>query len=68
VDVSAKERSIRRTSGVAASSPSGRRALECLELLRARPPVLIDEGFGGDLLEVIEAPDERAPGVARNVE
>jgi hypothetical protein len=56
-DVSAKERSIRRTSGVAASSPSGRRASECLELLGARPPVLLDEGFGGDLLEIL---DERS--------
>jgi hypothetical protein len=52
--VSAKERSISETSGVASSSPSGRRASECLDRLRPRPPVLLDEGFGEDLQEVLE--------------
>ena len=31
----------------------GRRASECLALLRSRPPVLLDERFGSDLLEVL---------------
>jgi antitoxin (DNA-binding transcriptional repressor) of toxin-antitoxin stability system len=39
----------------------GRRASECLELLRARSPVLLDEGFSADLLKVVaeESTDER---------
>ena len=52
--VSAKERSVSRTSGSAPSSPAGRRASECLDRLRERPPLLLDEGFGEDLLEVLE--------------
>jgi antitoxin (DNA-binding transcriptional repressor) of toxin-antitoxin stability system len=31
----------------------GRRASECLALLRARAPVLLDDDFGNDLLEVL---------------
>jgi antitoxin (DNA-binding transcriptional repressor) of toxin-antitoxin stability system len=31
----------------------GRRASECLELLRTRPPVLLDDRFGEDLLEIL---------------
>lgn len=39
----------------------GRRASECLELLRARSPVLLDDGFGADLMRVLaeESTDER---------
>ncbi len=39
---------------VMAPPPShGRRASECLVLLRARAPVLLDDDFGTDLLEVL---------------
>jgi antitoxin (DNA-binding transcriptional repressor) of toxin-antitoxin stability system len=31
----------------------GRRASECLALIRARPPVLLDDRFGRDLLAVL---------------
>jgi antitoxin (DNA-binding transcriptional repressor) of toxin-antitoxin stability system len=39
----------------------GRRASECVALLRARPPALLDEGFGEDLLQALaeESPEER---------
>jgi len=46
------------------ASPSGsrRRASECLTILRARPRVLLDNGFGADLLKVIrEEPAENRP-------
>jgi antitoxin (DNA-binding transcriptional repressor) of toxin-antitoxin stability system len=44
-------------------SGRGRSASECLALLRARSPVLLDEGFGADLLEVLsEEPHEERPG------
>lgn len=38
-----------------------RRASECLDLLRAGSPVLLDEGFGEDLLRVLaeESPEEQ---------
>ena len=38
----------------------GRLASECLALLRARPPVTLDDQFGQDLLEIIaeESPEE----------
>lgn len=41
----------------------GRRASECLEILRGRSPVLLDDRFGEDLLEVLsgEPVDERPP-------
>jgi antitoxin (DNA-binding transcriptional repressor) of toxin-antitoxin stability system len=40
----------------------GRRASECLELLRGRSPVLLDDGFGADLLEILAAePVEERP-------
>ena len=40
----------------------GRRASECLRLLRARPPVRLDERFGVDLLDVISSePIEERP-------
>jgi antitoxin (DNA-binding transcriptional repressor) of toxin-antitoxin stability system len=40
---------------------SRRRASECLAILRARDPVLLDDAFGEDLLEVLaeELPEER---------
>ena len=40
---------------------TGRRASECLSLLRARAPVLLDDAFGADLLDVIsgESIEER---------
>lgn len=40
-----------------------RRASECLDLLRARAPVLLDDGFGADLLEILAAEpvEERPP-------
>jgi antitoxin (DNA-binding transcriptional repressor) of toxin-antitoxin stability system len=46
---------------MAPASADGRRASECLELLRARSPVLLDDRFGADLLEVLaeESPEER---------
>jgi antitoxin (DNA-binding transcriptional repressor) of toxin-antitoxin stability system len=39
----------------------GRRASECLALLRARAPVLLDDDFGSDLLDVLagESLEER---------
>lgn len=42
---------------------TGRRAGECLELLRARPSVLLDGTFADDLLEVLadERVEERPP-------
>lgn len=41
---------------------SGRRASECLALIRSRPPVLLDDRFAKDLLEVLkrEPVEERA--------
>jgi hypothetical protein len=40
----------------------GRRASECLSLLRTRSPVLLDDGFGADLLEILaEEPAEERP-------
>lgn len=46
---------------MAPASVDGRRAAECLELLRARSPVLLDDRFGADLLDVLaeESPEER---------
>jgi prevent-host-death family protein len=40
----------------------GRRASECLALLRGRSPVLLDDRFGKDLLEIIgtEPSEERS--------
>lgn len=42
-------------------SVHGRRASECFEILRARSPVLLDDGFGADLRNVVaeEAVEER---------
>ena len=41
----------------------GRRASECLALLRARSPAFLDGRFGADLLEVLGAePVEERPG------
>lgn len=39
----------------------GRHASEWVELLRSRPQVLLDEGFGDDLLQILaeESPEER---------
>lgn len=41
----------------------GRRASECLALLRARAPVLLDGRFGEDLLDIVsgEPVEERPP-------
>lgn len=46
---------------IAPAMAHGRRASECLELLRGRSPVLLDDGFGEDLLEILaqELPEER---------
>jgi antitoxin (DNA-binding transcriptional repressor) of toxin-antitoxin stability system len=46
---------------IAPAAAEGRRASECLDLLRARTPVLLDDGFGEDLLRVLaeETPEER---------
>ncbi len=46
---------------MAPASSAGRRASECLEILRGRTPVLLDNRFGKDLLEVLrsEPPEER---------
>ena len=46
-----------------APSTIGRRASECLNLLRSRPPVVLDDRFGDDLLDVIagEPIDNRHP-------
>lgn len=46
---------------IAPASAGGRRVSECLELLRGRSPVLLDDGFGEDLLNVLaeELPEER---------
>jgi len=46
---------------MAPASVHGRRASECVELLRARSPVLLDDGFGDDLLRVLaeESLEER---------
>lgn len=68
--VTAKERSIPRTNGAAASSPAGRRASECLDRLRGRSSVLLDQGFGEDLLEILEeeAQEKRGRRVAPKVE
>ena len=32
---------------------SGRRGSECLALLRGRTPVLLDDGFGTELLDIL---------------
>lgn len=40
-----------------------RRISECLDLLRDRPPVLLDDRFGSDLLDIIssEVTEDRSP-------
>ena len=38
---------------MAAPPTTGRRASECLRLLRGRPPVVLDGDFGDDLLEIL---------------
>ena len=47
------ERHGRDVCVIASPSGSRRRASECLAILRARAPVLLDDGFGADLLQVI---------------
>jgi antitoxin (DNA-binding transcriptional repressor) of toxin-antitoxin stability system len=46
---------------VAPAAVHGRRASECVEILRARSPVLLDDAFGDVLLRLLadEAPEER---------
>lgn len=46
---------------MAPASLHGRRASECLELLRGRAAVLLDDEFSDDLLEILseELPEER---------
>ena len=46
-----------------APSTTGRRASECLNLLRNRPSVVLDDRFGDDLLDVVagEPIDDRHP-------
>jgi prevent-host-death family protein len=47
---------------IAPPSVQGRRASECLALLRARSPVLLDDRFTADLLEILAAePIEERP-------
>src|SRR5262245_50523304 len=47
---------------MAPASSGGRRASVCLEILRDRPPVLLDDRFGKDLLEVLRTePVEERP-------
>ena len=47
---------------ITAPPVAGRRASECLALLAARPPVLLDDRFGTDLLEILAGePEERRP-------
>lgn len=47
---------------IARLSVEGRRASECVEILRAREPVLLDDGFGDDLLDVLAGePSEERP-------
>lgn len=42
--------------------PAGRVASECLEILRGRPSVFLDDRFGSDLLEIVAgAPAEERP-------
>ncbi len=51
---------------MAAPATTGRRASECLRLLQARPPVVLDGGFGDDLLEILaEEPIEHRPAEDR---
>ena len=40
---------------IAPAPVRGRRASECLALLRGRPPVVLDDRFGEDLSEVLAA-------------
>lgn len=48
---------------IAPPRADGRRASDCLALLRVRSPVHLDGGFGADLLDVLagEAAEERPP-------
>ncbi|MBI2894194.1 MAG: type II toxin-antitoxin system Phd/YefM family antitoxin [Deltaproteobacteria bacterium] len=47
---------------IAPPSPGARRASECLELLRARSPVTLDDRFGDDLMSVLAGePVEERP-------
>lgn len=39
----------------------GRRASKCLELLRGRPPSLLDDAFSRDLLDVVSTEAEERP-------
>lgn len=39
----------------------GRRASQCLELLRGRPSSLLDDGFSRDLLDVVSTEAEERP-------
>lgn len=38
---------------IAPAQVLGRRASECLEILRSRTPVVLDDDFGADLLEIL---------------
>jgi len=56
------ERHGRDACVISPPSGNGRRASECLALLRARSPVLLDDRFGTDLLKVLaEEPVEGRP-------
>src|SRR5262245_33940267 len=47
---------------MAPASTAGRRASECLAALRGHPPVLLDDRFGNDLLEILRTePIEERP-------
>ncbi|MGH7551555.1 MAG: type II toxin-antitoxin system Phd/YefM family antitoxin [Longimicrobiales bacterium] len=47
---------------MASPAVQGRRASECLDSLRARTPVVLDDGFNADLLELLaEEPIEERP-------
>ena len=55
------ERHGREVCLMAPPPTAARRASECLKLLRGRAPVLLDEGFAKDLLDIIarEGPEDR---------
>ena len=52
-----------RAAQVSATEAIGRRAFECLRLLRSRPLVVLDDRFGSDLRQIIadEPIDHRHP-------
>lgn len=51
----------REVGTIAPLVSQGRRASACLQILSGRPPVLLDESFGDDLLDILagEPPEDR---------